>query len=173
MLPSSQQRYPKCTELWFLPRLSLERPCGQILLLIEHIFRVSACGRRGGDDFNKCCWKKNWSESWSNTISSNLLSSHSSSNCPCMYMLPPPPPHTQTHKLLCHCHLSYHHKEQWQAFVSWDSFYPFMVVLAGHMTENSHANWEDYFIHYYLLMSCMSYMGKLLGILLYFLFYFC
>lgn len=102
MLPSLWQSYSKCTELWFLSTLSLERPC-YMLLLTEHIFRVSACGRRGGYDLNKCCWKKK-SETLPRIVS--CFSFHSSLHC--LYML------IHIHRLISSGHhLGHHHKEKW------------------------------------------------------------
>ena len=136
MLPSLWQSYSKCTELWFLSTLSLERPC-YMLLLTEHIFRVSACGRRVGYDLNKCCWKKK--TIWNSATYSQLflfplltplsLHAHTRSQTD---VVRSPPWATLTRK----SELS---------FVL-GLFCPFRVVLAGHITENSHAKWAEYFM---------------------------
>ena len=138
--PSSQQRYPKCTELWFLPSLRLQRPCSQTMLSTDHVFRVSACGRRGGDDF------KNVAEKISLKLYQRQSVLPMSLHTP--HPTVPACTHTHTHIHIIITTLATITRSG-QSFVSWDSCCPFKVVLAGHVTENSHATWEGHFRQYY------------------------
>ena len=119
-------------------------------------FRVSAYGRRGGYDFNKCYWK-NWIEAVPHIVSSFCLSTPHPTvpTCTCTY--------TDSY---CH-HLGHHHKEKWDVFfiriifvqscLCWPCYWEFAWKMG---------RW--FYIWYYLLMSCKSLvksLSRLLSIL--------
>lgn len=137
MLSSSQQRYPKYTEQWFLPSLRLKRPYGQILFLTKIYLGFQPVEEE--EMTIKCWWggKKISLKLLSHTISFNLLSSHSSPSFPYVHVHAYTHTHTNTNSF--HHHFGHHHKEKWLSFVSWGYFCPLGIVFAGYVTEISHA----------------------------------
>ena len=153
---------PRCNELWFLARLSLEKPCDQVPLFDRtHIYRVSVCGRRE-DGLYWMLFKKVNLKLFHIQLALTFSLPTSHSVIP-MYIWEHTHTHTHTHthstSLIITALVTITRKSR-LFFVSWDDFCPFKVVLTVCVTENSHARWADYFIQYQLLMSCLS-LGSL------------